>query len=153
MGYIKEHGMGDGGNQWAETGLNESSDWLASVTIDQSAFFMAVTSWHGLYGKGRGWGRVHETWEDSYHNTIQLLQHCGWVHTFQLTVVQFNAGDGGVLLRDNTSLSLVNAFNECSQMYGLNSQARLVKNIPYFINCFKMLDSIRFLALYIILYV
>lgn len=44
MGYIKEHGVGDGGNQWAETGLNKSSDWLASVTIDQSAFFVAVTS-------------------------------------------------------------------------------------------------------------
>lgn len=53
MSYIKEHGMGDGGYQWAETGLNKRSNWLASVTVDQSALFMAVASGHGLCGQGK----------------------------------------------------------------------------------------------------
>lgn len=44
MGYIEEHGMSDGGHQWAETGLNKSSDRFTSITIDQSAFFMAISS-------------------------------------------------------------------------------------------------------------
>lgn len=60
MGYIKEHRMGDGGHQWAETGLNKSSDWLASVTVDQSAFFMAVASGHGLCGQvGKHYHMIH----------------------------------------------------------------------------------------------
>lgn len=33
MGYIKEHGMGDGRHQWAQTGLNKSSNWLASIAV------------------------------------------------------------------------------------------------------------------------
>lgn len=44
MGYVKKHGMSNGGYQWTETGLHKGSYWLTSITIDQSALLMTVTS-------------------------------------------------------------------------------------------------------------
>lgn len=42
MGHIQEHGVCDGGHQWAETGLDERSDWLASVAVHQTPLLVAV---------------------------------------------------------------------------------------------------------------
>lgn len=55
MGHIQEHGVCDGGHQWAETGLDEGSDWLAPVAVHQTTLLVAVARRHGLWTQGSRW--------------------------------------------------------------------------------------------------
>ena len=73
MGNIEEHGMGDGGHEWAETGLNKGSYWLTSVAMDESSLLVAVASRHGLCGQD-GWVRTEVMGQEG----LQLTQH--WPH-------------------------------------------------------------------------
>lgn len=52
VGHIQEHGVCDGGHQWAETGLDEGSDRLAPVAVHQSTLLVAVARRHGLCAQG-----------------------------------------------------------------------------------------------------
>lgn len=48
VGYVHKQGMCDSWHQRPQTGLNEGSDGLPSIPVDQSALFMTVICAHSL---------------------------------------------------------------------------------------------------------